>query len=69
VLPDRSSKILGAAATAMLGLLAADFDPGQPAAYSIVIAYDLTRTEPGAIAALRHRAPGQPLQPSLALLP
>jgi hypothetical protein len=59
LLPDRSSQILGAAAAAMLSLPAADFDPGQPAANSIVVAYDLTRTDQGAVAALRQRAPGQ----------
>lgn len=51
--------ILDAAAAAMLGLPSANFDPGRPAAHSIVVAYDLTRTDPGAVAALRHRAPGQ----------
>jgi hypothetical protein len=59
VLPDRSSQILGIAAAAMLGLPAADFDPGQPAAHSVVVAYDLTRTDPAAVTALRERAPGQ----------
>ena len=52
LLPDRSSRILGAAAAAMLALPAAGFDPGNPAAHSIVVAYDLTRTGPGAVAAL-----------------
>lgn len=61
LLPDRSSQILGTAAAAMLGLPAADFDPGTPAAHSIVVAYDLTRADPGAVAALRDRAPGQVL--------
>ena len=59
LLPDRSSQILGAAAAATLSLPAADFDPGQPAAHSIVVAYDLTKTDPDAVAALRQRAPGQ----------
>ena len=59
LLPDRSSQILGAAAAAMLALPAADFDPGNPAPHSIVVAYDLTRTDPGAVAALRERVPGQ----------
>ena len=59
LLPDRSSRILGTAAAAMLGLPAADFDPGKPAAHSLVVAYDLTKTDPGAVAALRERAPGQ----------
>lgn len=59
LLPDRSSRILGAAASAMLGLPAADFDPGQAAERSLVVAYDLTGTDPGAVAALRKRAPGQ----------
>ena len=59
LLPDRSSRILGAAAAATLGLPAADFDPGKPAAHSLVVAYDLTKTDPAAVAALRERAPGQ----------
>jgi hypothetical protein len=59
LLPDRSSQILGAAAASILGLPSADFDPGTPAAHSIVVAYDLTMTDPGAVAALRHRAPSQ----------
>ena len=59
LLPDRSSRILGAAAAAVLGLPAADFDPGKPAANCLVVAYDLTRTDPAAVAALRERAPGQ----------
>jgi hypothetical protein len=57
--PDRSSQILGAAAAAVLGLPSADFDPGTPMAHTLVVAYDLTKTDPGAVAALRHRAPGQ----------
>ena len=61
LLPDRSSQILGTAAAAVLGLPAADFDPGQPAADSLVVAYDLTSTDPDAVAALRERAPGQVL--------
>ena len=61
VLPDRSSRIFGAAAAAVLGLPAADFDPGNPAARTLVVAYDLTKTDPGAVAALRERAPGQVL--------
>ena len=59
LLPDRSSQILGAAAAAALGLPAVDFDPGEPAARSLVVAYDLTQTDPAAVAALRQRAPGQ----------
>jgi hypothetical protein len=59
LLPDRSSQILGAAAAAVLGLPAADFDPGTPAARSIVVAYDLAKTDPGAVAGLRHRRAGQ----------
>ena len=59
LLPDRFSQILGAAAAAMLGLPATGFDPGNPAAHSIVVAYDLTKTDPGAVAALRNRASGQ----------
>jgi tetratricopeptide (TPR) repeat protein len=59
LLPDRSSRILGAAAAVTLGLPAADFDPGRPAAHSLVVAYDLTQTDPDAVADLRWRAPGQ----------
>jgi len=59
LLPDRSSRILGAAAAATLGLPATDFDPDKPAPHSLVVAYDLTRTDQGAVAALRQRAPGQ----------
>ncbi|WP_300606026.1 hypothetical protein [Trebonia sp.] len=59
LLPDRSSKILGTAAAATLGLPASDFDPGKPAAYSLVVAYDLTTIDPAAVAALRQHAPGQ----------
>lgn len=33
--------------------------PSQPAAHSLVVAYDLTNTDPAAVAALRKRAPGQ----------
>ena len=61
LLPDRSSRILGAAAAAVLGLPAKDFDPGEPAANCLVVAYDLTGTDPDAVAALRERAPGQVL--------
>ena len=58
LLCDRSSRILGTAAAATLGLPARDFDPGQPAAHSLVVAYDLTKTDPSAVEALRERAPG-----------
>jgi hypothetical protein len=58
-LPDRSSRILGAAAAAALGLPATDFDPGTPAAHRLVVAYDLTSTDPTAVAALRERAPAR----------
>jgi tetratricopeptide (TPR) repeat protein len=61
LLPDRSSRILGAAAAATLGLPTTDFDPGKPAPRSLVIAYDLTETDPSAVAALRERVPGQVL--------
>jgi hypothetical protein len=61
LLLDRSSRILGAAAAETLGLPATDFDPGQPAASSLVVAYDLTKTDPGTVAALRERFPGQVL--------
>jgi hypothetical protein len=59
LLPDRSSQILGAAAAEMLSLPAADFDPARPAASSIVVAYDLTKTDQDTVAALRQRVPGQ----------
>jgi hypothetical protein len=59
LLPDRSSQILGIAAAAVLGLPATDFNPGTPAPDSLVVAYDLTVTDPGAVAALRERLPGQ----------
>jgi tetratricopeptide (TPR) repeat protein len=59
LLPDRSSQILGTAAAAALGLPRTDFDPGKPAAGSLVVGYDLTKTDPGVVAALRERASGQ----------
>jgi hypothetical protein len=59
LLPDRSSRILGAAAATTLGLPATDFDPGKPAAHSLIVAYDLTKIDPGAVAALRNRTTGQ----------
>jgi hypothetical protein len=59
LMPDRSSRILGTAAAAMLGLPATDFGLGQASAHSLVVAYDLTSTDPDAAAALRQRAPGQ----------
>jgi hypothetical protein len=58
-LPDRSSQILGAAAAMTFGLPTAEFDPGKPTAHTLVVAYDLTGTDPSAVAALRERAPGQ----------
>ena len=61
VLPDRSSRILGLAAAAVLGLPATDFSPGRPAARSLVVAYDLNAAGPDAVAGLRRRAPGQVL--------
>jgi hypothetical protein len=61
LLPDRSSRILGAAVAATLGLPATDFDPGKPAAHSLVVAYDLSKTDPSVVLALRERAPGQVL--------
>ena len=61
LLPDRSSPILGAAAAAVQGQPATDFDPGKPAANCLVVAYDLTGTDPDAVTALRERAPGQVL--------
>jgi hypothetical protein len=61
LLPDRSSRILGAAAAAVLGLPLADFEPDSPAASQLVVAYDLNATDPGVVAALRWRAPGQVL--------
>jgi hypothetical protein len=61
LLPDRSSRILGAAAAATLGLPMTDYDSDEPATNSVVVAYDLTETDPTAVAALRERAPGQVL--------
>jgi len=61
MLPDRSSRIFGTATAAALGLPATNFDPGKPATHRLVVAYDLTKTDPSAVAALRERAPGQVL--------
>ena len=61
LLPDRSSRILGLAAAAVLGLPAADFNPYKLAARSLVVAYDLNAADPDAVAALHWRAPGQVL--------
>jgi hypothetical protein len=61
LLPDRSSQILGTAAATVLGLPVTDFDPRQPAAQTLVVGYDLTQTDPDAVAALRQRAPDQVL--------
>ncbi len=38
-----------------------DFDPGNPAADEPVVAYDLTKTDPRTVAALRERAVGRVL--------
>jgi tetratricopeptide (TPR) repeat protein len=61
LLPDRSSRILGAATAAVLALPATDFDPAKPTANCLVVAYDLTGTDLDAVTALRERAPGQVL--------
>jgi hypothetical protein len=61
LLPDRSSRIPGLAAAAVLGLPAADFNPGKPGARSLVVACDLNAADPDAVAALHWRAPGQVL--------
>ena len=61
LLPDRSSRVLGLAAAAVLGLPTADFDPGKLEARSLVVAYDLNAADPGAVEALHWRAPGQVL--------
>ena len=61
LLPDRSSRILGTAVAATLSLPATDFEPAKPAAHSLVVAYDLTRTDPDIVVALRERADGQVL--------
>jgi hypothetical protein len=37
LLPDRSSRVLGVAATAVLGLPEADFDPASAAARQLVV--------------------------------
>jgi hypothetical protein len=61
LLPDRSSRILGLAAAAVLGLPAADFNSGKLAARSLVVAYNLNAADPDAVEALHWRAPGQVL--------
>jgi hypothetical protein len=61
LLPGRSSQVTGTTAASVLGLPTADFDPGNPAANALVVAYNLTKTDPVAVAALRERAPGQDL--------
>lgn len=57
LLPDRPSQILGLAASTILGLPTAPFDPGRTD--TVVIAYDLNDCDPQTLAALRDRAPGQ----------
>ena len=59
LLPDRSSLILGIAAAELLGLPTQTFDPDKPAGHSLVVAYDLTESDPETVTALRGRAPGQ----------
>jgi hypothetical protein len=61
LLPDRSSRILGAAAAATLGLPTRDFDAGVPAANSLVVAYNLAEADAGIVSDLRFRAPGEVL--------
>ena len=60
-LPDRSSQILGTAAATVLGLPTRAFEPGEPAAHCLVVAYDLTQARPAAAGALRERRPGRVL--------
>ena len=57
LLPDRSSRIPGSAAATVLELPVVNFDSGEPALASLVIAYDLTAAGPAAVAALRRRGP------------
>ncbi|UNO39204.1 hypothetical protein [Streptomyces sp. MST-110588] len=59
LLPDRSSRILGLAASRFLGLPAEPFAPGRPD--TVVISYSLGVAEPQTLAHLRERAPGQVL--------
>ena len=58
-LREKVRRMLARANVAGFGLPATDFDPGKPAAHSLVVAYDLTETDPDAVAALHERAPGQ----------
>ena len=60
-LPDRSSQILGTAAAAILGVPVSNFNPRQPTPHTLVVGYDLTRSDLDAVTALRQRAPGQVL--------
>ncbi|MGA5821516.1 hypothetical protein ACPC54_27055 [Kitasatospora sp. NPDC094028] len=63
LLADRGSRALGLAAARLLGVPAAPFRPGAPdgpgAADVLVVAYDLTECDPGEVAQLHERAPGQ----------
>ncbi|WP_331727814.1 hypothetical protein [Streptomyces sp. NBC_00158] len=57
LLPDRGSRALGLAAARLLGVPASPYRPGTPDA--LVVAYDLTACDPGTVAALGERAPGE----------
>ncbi|MFF4652904.1 hypothetical protein [Streptomyces sp. NPDC001380] len=59
LLPDRGSRVLGLAAAELLGLPSEPFAPDR--ADTLVVAHDLTGTDPDAAARLRERAPGQVL--------
>ncbi|GAA1953141.1 tetratricopeptide repeat protein [Kitasatospora viridis] len=59
LLPDHASQALGLAAAELFGLPAAPYRPGTPDA--LVVAYDLSETDPAAVRALRERAPGEVL--------
>ncbi|GAA0300084.1 hypothetical protein GCM10010302_43310 [Streptomyces polychromogenes] len=57
LLPDRGSRALGLAAARLLGVPASPYRPGTPDV--LVVAYDLTACEPGTVAELAERAPGE----------
>jgi hypothetical protein len=57
LLPDRGSRILGLAAADLLDLPSEPFAPGR--ADTLVVAHDLTETDPETTGRLRERAAGQ----------
>ncbi|MFF3563971.1 hypothetical protein ACFYXS_28385 [Streptomyces sp. NPDC002574] len=58
-LPDRSSRIMGLAAARVLELPVEPYEPGRMD--TVVVAYDLTGTDPGLLDGLREPAAGQVL--------